>query len=312
MRIVRFAVGIVAAVIGSASLAAAGEWSAPIQLGGAVSHLGATAVGNEIYLAGGASITGPRQDFDALDVVGERFQPLTSLPEGLQQFGFVALNGTLYVIGGLSGTEAKPTRHVWAFDSAAGSWTERAKLPKERFGHVAVGVGNTIYVFGGAGSSVGDVYAYDVSADKWSTVGAMPSARAFMAGATDGTKVYLVGGQSQSGAASARLDVFSPGSGSWSQGAAMPTARAGLTAAFLNGELHVAGGVSADAGKTYANHEIYAPAGNSWSKGAPMPTARHSLASAVADGKWYVIGGGMGAGVFAVFTATDVVEVYTP
>jgi N-acetylneuraminic acid mutarotase len=139
----------------------------------------------------------------------------------------------------------------------------------------------------------------------------MPGSRAFLAGATDGSKIYLVGGQ-VGGKASGRLDIFTPATGAWTQGASLPTPRAGLTAGFVGGELHVAGGVSPDAMKTYANHDSYKPGANTWTKDAPMPTARHSLASAVAGGKWYVIGGGVGAGFFTVFTATDVIEVYTP
>jgi N-acetylneuraminic acid mutarotase len=310
MRCVGLLASLVAsAVLSLASVAQAGDWTQPLQLDGAVSHLGAAAIGDEIYLAGGASITGPRQDFDALDVAGQRLRALTSLPEGVQQFGFAALNGTLYLIGGLAGEDGKPTRHVWAFKD--GNWSERARLPKDRYGHVAVAVGDKIYVFGGVGPEAGQVSVYDSVGDRWSKVGAMPGVRAFLAGATDGTKIYLVGGQA-GGKASGRLDIFTPATGAWTQGAALPTPRAGLTAAFINGELHVAGGVSPDAMKTYANHDSYAPGANAWTKGSPMPTARHSLASAVAGGKWYVIGGGVGAGFFTVFTATDVIEAYTP
>lgn len=288
------------------------EWTSPAELEGAVAYLNATAVGDDIYLAGGAGVTGPRSDFDAFDTGKDRFRPVTPLPEGLQQFGMAALGSTIYVAGGLEGQDAKPSKGFWAYDISTGRWDKRAAMPEPRYGHVLIAAGDKLYAFGGSGPGAGSVNVYDPASDRWAQAGTMENPRALMGAATDGAHIYLVGGQSSGGTASGRLDIYTIADASWSEGPSLPTARAGATAALLNGALHVAGGVSLDSMKTYDLHDIYDTASKSWRAGRPMPTARHSPASAVVGGKWYVFGGGVGAGFFTVFTASDAVEVYTP
>ncbi|NWH07637.1 MAG: hypothetical protein HXY22_03145 [Alphaproteobacteria bacterium] len=288
------------------------EWTSPAELDGAVAYLNAAAVGEDIYLAGGAGVTGPRSDFDAFNTAKDMFRPVTPLPLGMQQFGMAALGSRIYVAGGLEGKDAKPSKGVWAYDIETGSWDKRASLPEARYGHVLIAAGGKLYAFGGTGAGAGSVSVYDAESDRWSKAGTMEAPRALMGAASDGKRIFLVGGQTNYGKASARLDIFTIADGSWSAGPELPVARAGMTAAILDGQLHVVGGVSLDSMKTYDLHDIYDPAALSWRKGASMPTARHSPASAVVGGKWYVFGGGVGAGFFTVFTASDAVEVYTP
>lgn len=294
----------------AASPAFADSWSSPAALGGAVSHLGAAAIGDEIYLAGGAGLAGPRPDFDSFNAKEETFKPLTSLPVGLQQFGMAALGSTIYVFGGLAGEDGDESAKVWAFDTSRNEWTERRPMPQKRYGLVAVEAGTNIYIFGGKGGS--EVLIYDPVADTWRKGPAMPASRSGLAAASDGTTIYLVGGQGDGTTPSARLDVFDTATESFTQGPDMPQPRAALTAGFVGGKLHVVGGVSLENMTTYDRHDVFDPKAGAWSRGKPMPTARHSLASAVAGGKWYVFGGGVGAGFFSVFTASDAVEVYAP
>ncbi|MDO9127346.1 MAG: hypothetical protein Q7U42_10805, partial [Parvibaculum sp.] len=62
--------------------------------------------------------------------------------------------------------------------------------------------------------------------------------------------------------------------------------------------------------RTYGDHFVLNVASGSWSRAAPMPTPRHGAVAAAMDGKFVVVGGSPGAGVYTVFTESDVVDIY--
>ena len=123
-----------------------------------------------------------------------------------------------------------------------------------------------------------------------------------------GDKIYVMGGAEGAGS-TARVDVYDVVKDSWSAGAPLPSARQSLSAAVVDDSIHVAGGQSVTPPKTYGDHFVFKS--GSWSKAASMPNARHAAVATAAGGKFYVIGGSPGAGVYTVFTQTDVMEIWS-
>jgi N-acetylneuraminic acid mutarotase len=270
-------------------------------------------VGGEIYVAGGATLSGQSDVFEVYDPVADHWHALQSMPEGREQFGMAALGEAVYVAGGLSSwSKGGPSASVYAFDTRSGAWKRQADLPEPRAGLSLVAVGPTLYAMGGRGPDAGRIYRYDSAADKWSAAGALPQPRTGHATAVQGERIYVVGGRDLDGQPLSRVDIFDTRSKGWTSAPSLPGSVVSAAAAFLGDRLHVAGGISPEARRTLTSHWRLDSVAAKWVSAKPMPTARQGLTSAAVNGSWYLIGGGAGIGVLAVFTETDTVEVYTP
>ena len=295
--------------LGSAS---ADNWRSVARLESPRASLQAVTVDGQIYAAGGTTLTGPSDIFEAYDPRSNDWRPLESMPDGRDGFGMAAHGSVIFIAGGFSSlAKSKPTASVYAFDTTDSTWSRKADMPAARTGHTMTAVGDYVYVIGGRGAGTERVLRYDPGADKWESFGAPePTPRSGHAAAALGTKIYVIGGRSASGAPLARVEVFDTESGKWSDSAALPIAVIGTTAGFVGTQLNIAGGTDPARQRTLNDH--YLLSGGVWRKVASLPTPRQSLASAALGGQWYVIGGGAGTGALTAFTGTDDVEVYTP
>jgi len=106
------------------------------------------------------------------------------------------------------------------------------------------------------------------------------------------------------------VEVYDPPSNTWARKRDLPTARGGLTAATLGGRIHVTGGESLSARRTFNQHDVYDPVSDTWSELAPLPKARHGLGSGVINGRWYVIGGATSPGWLTPISTSAMVDVF--
>ncbi|ABS64387.1 Kelch repeat protein [Parvibaculum lavamentivorans DS-1] len=309
--------------------AAAESWrdGSPMTTGRAFA--GGALVGNELYVIGGDSTSGPRNVAEIYDMRGDIWRASPGLPVGLQQFGIAELNGKLYVSGGYEApqagrpefgafgeilpptTEGGDTAQTWIYDPQIGTWVNGPQLPAARAGHGAAVVDGKIYTLGGRGSDAQRVLVYDPGSNRWSATGeAMPAPRVAAATVAVGDRIYVIGGLSN-GVATARVDIFDTASGRWQSGPQLPEARSGHVAALVGGKLHVTGGEQRRPPRTFGDHFILDAEAGSWSRAVPMPNPRHGAVAAAVDGKFVVVGGSPGAGVYTVFTESDVVDIYS-
>jgi len=277
-------------------------------------YAGAAVLGGTLYVIGGGGTTGPRSLTETYDITHKSWGLGPALPTGLQQFGIAVLNGKIYVAGGykaadaMAGTQEGETAELWVFDPTVGIWVSKAAMPSARSSFGLLAAGAKLYAVGG---DSGQVFIFDPSADAWSVAkSSLPAPRKGAAYAAIGDSLYVVGGV-QGSAATARVDVYDTAGDSWKSGAALPGPRQGLAAAVIGGEIHVAGGQIVEPPKTYADHFVLNSKTGAWSKAASMPTARHAAVAAAVNNSFYVIGGSPGAGVYTVFTQTDVMEVWS-
>ena len=326
---------LVFAMLSPVAMAADG-WreGAPMTTGRAFA--GGALLGDEFYVVGGDSTAGPRTVAEIYDIRGDIWRASPDLPVGLQQFGMAELDGKIYVSGGYEGPPAQrpafgvfgdtmpaprskdsggDTAHMWIYDPAIGTWLAGANMPGVRAGHGFLAVDGNIYAIGGRGDAVSRVWAYDPHRNQWRATGdAMPAPRVAAAYAAVNGQIYVIGGLSN-GATTSRVDIFDPASGHWRGGPSLPKPRAGHVVAVMDGMLHVTGGEDHRPPRTYGDHFILdvargASAGT-WSRAAPMPSPRHGAVAAAANGKFVVVGGSPGAGVYTVFTESDVVDIYS-
>jgi N-acetylneuraminic acid mutarotase len=204
--------------------------------------------------------------------------------------GAVALDGRIYVAGGLSLTGT--SRGFEAFDPARGEWRALAPLPEPLHHARLAGAAGRVLAIGGytdlCRSATRAAWSYDPAGDVWSPIEPLPELRGEHALVALGERVYVLGGR---GHLSDRPWRYAPARRRWEiLPAPMDTPRYLAAAAALGERIYVIGGRAAQLGDL-ASVEVFDPASESWSRAADLPEARAGLAAAVVDGRIHVAGG---------------------
>ena len=108
------------------------------------------AIGDRIYVAGGARDGIAVTDFSVYDVVANTWQSLPALPIATEHTVGAAVDGLFYVIGGRAGGVLRD--QVQIFDPATNRWTAGRPMPIARGGLMGAVVQNHIHVLGGEGN----------------------------------------------------------------------------------------------------------------------------------------------------------------
>lgn len=307
-----------AGLLASGSGAARAEsWREGAPMTTARAYAGAAVLGDDLYVVGGGGTSGPLSMTEIYDTIGDLWRAAAALPFGLQQFGIAADGGEIYVAGGYAarGSHDDPFEEesddLWVLDPSVGTWVSGAPMPSSRVALGLAAVGGKIYAIGGKGPGAQRVFVYEPALDRWRVAkAAMPAPRSDMALAIVGDEIYAIGGRDGQGA-SARVDIYDPVRDAWRAGPSLPAPRAGHAAAVLDGEIHVTGGESLSPPRTYTDHFVLAPGDGTWRRAARLPTPRHAAVAVTVNDRLYVIGGSPGAGVYTVFTRSDVVDIYS-
>ncbi|KYF72116.1 hypothetical protein BE11_32990 [Sorangium cellulosum] len=288
----------------------------PRQEHGVVAHDGKVYV---IAGAGGDGLnTGRVEIYDPRDDAWSEAAPL---PVALNHPNIVALNGKIYLLGGMIGDFPwTAVGDMFEYDPGTDAWTELAPMPAgtER-GSAAVGAhGTKIYLAGGLRSlsqafqdTVPGFTSYDVETGEWETLPDLPEPRDHVGGAVVGSTFYVLGGRAN-GQENVKDTVFAYdlSARTWSTRARMPTARGGVAAAVDGAKIYVIGGEGnpADSQGVFDDNEVYDAAADAWEVLAPMRTPRHGTGAVAIDATIYVPGGGTQQG----FGLTDVTEAFEP
>ncbi len=156
---------------------------------------------------------------------------------------------------------------VEEYDPATNSWRERSMMPTAR-NHLSIGaVNGKIYVIGGrvggafisgGGNGVDVVEEYDPATDTWASVRArMPTARSATAYAAHGGRVYVAGGEYQSynqSTAFRAFEGFDAAKKEWFVMPPMPLQRHGLAGAVVGNRMHLVSGDVQSAGTGLEMH----------------------------------------------------------
>lgn len=186
----------------------------------------AVAVGDKIYVIGGAAIPAnfdrPGLTFDAAvqDLsVNEMYDTATNtwtakspMSVARNHATSAVVNGKIYVVGGRVGSvfsNGVSTNIISneEYDPATDRWRSRKSMPTARSGISSAVIGGKMHVLGGEGwiGDFGGVFrtheTYDPEADSWTTDPPMPTPRHGFAVGAVGGKIYAVSGMNIAGGA---------------------------------------------------------------------------------------------------------------
>jgi N-acetylneuraminic acid mutarotase len=173
------------------------------------------------------------------------WQQLRPLPAARSEVAAVALEGKVYVIGGLT-PDGGVSSKVEVYDPAEDSWDEVAELPVPLHHAAAAVVEGKLYVIGGfvrGFAPTDSVFEYDPATDSWQAKKPMPTARGALAATALNGKIYAIGGVKGFGLENvAALEAYDQASDTWESRSPMPRARDHLAAGVVDGKIYAIGG----------------------------------------------------------------------
>lgn len=227
------------------------------------------------------------------------------MPSERTEVAVAAVDGKVYVIGGLNGE-----RELEIFDPQKWSWSRGAPFPRMVHHAAAVGSNGKLYVLGGfadGGWTPTDAtYEYDPVTDRWAALASMPTARGALAAAVLGGRIHAVGGTARPKADTNAHEAYDPATNSWATLSPLPTPRDHLAAATLGGKIFAIGGrVGGNYRRNLGMNEVYDPTLDRWEPKAPLPTPRSGIVAVPLEGEIFVVGGEAPTGTFAEVESYD-------
>jgi N-acetylneuraminic acid mutarotase len=242
-------------------------------------------------------------------VAEDSWATLTPMPTARSMLGVAVVDGKIYAIGGISGTQnILGTNEV--YDPKTNTWSSKTPMPTHRHSFGISVFQNKIYCIGGATTIKSDGYVtnvnevYDPTTDTWENKTSMPNPRSHLEATNVGNKIYLIGGQ---GRGDPRMfivknytslnEVYDPATDAWTTKTPIPNATAYYASALVDDKIYVMGGEGRSvSGLIYLN-QVYDVKTDVWSLAAAVPgTILNGAVAGATTGEnapklIYVIGG---------------------
>jgi serine protease len=216
-----------------------------------------------------------------------------------------AINGKVYVIGGLGGQLGV----VQIYDTASDVWTTGTPKPTATYATNAAVIDGKIYVPGGTNpqnDAVATLEIYDPATDQWSSGAPLPVPLAGLAvEAVDG-KLYAVGGVNTQQNSKNATYVYDPNANTWKRLADMPFGMSWPSSGVLDGKIYLF--AVADTYGADKLTEVFDTLTNSWSMAGSLRVSRYLGAGTSMAGRLYVSGGDS----FGLQSLRQDFEVYDP
>ena len=171
-----------------------------------------------------------------------RWVEVAPMLQGRADFGFVHLNGCLYVIGGMNDWEI--LKSVECYEIAKDEWHFIDPMPRDVIEFSVATLTNSLYIFAGSRTM-----SYSTTTKTWKPVmPAMPTPRIRVACVTHGTEIWTIGGLSASPVSQDVADVpccgveaFAPLSQRWSIRGSLPSLIKFGSAVKYKGKVYLCG-----------------------------------------------------------------------
>ena len=222
------------------------------------------------------------------------WETMADMPTGRLGPGVAAVNGKIYVIGGMYVDFLNTNKE---YDPVTDTWATKTSMPTPRGGFGIAVYQNKIYVIGGSGVT-GANEVYDPSTDTWTTKTSMPTAREFLCANVVNGKIYLIGGSKPFNPNDPSFvpnvnEVYDPSTDSWTTKTPPPTQVSSYASAVVDNKIYVIGGWN---GSRIHINQIYNPETDTWSFGSQIPNAGAGAAAGATTGvmapkRIYVLGG---------------------
>jgi N-acetylneuraminic acid mutarotase/glucose/arabinose dehydrogenase len=222
--------------------------------GSAVENPAVVAFDGKLYAFGGATdpFTGAVSNAAVFDPNTNAWTSLAPMPTARGGATAQAINGKIYVVGGMDSTGAS-LAVVEVYDPATNTWSTVAAMTTRRDNPGSAALNGLLYIFGGRTRNAN--------------------------GTSENETLNTV-------------EMYDPATNTWSLKAPMPTGRRTMVVGTLNGHAQVMGGEKTSSGGSFEQNEEYDPATDSWRILTPMLTPRHGAVAGTINGVIYVAGGG--------------------
>lgn len=199
-----------------------------------------------------------------------------------------AIVGTRFVVaGGLYGI-GRTSDAVHVYDVGRNEWTRTRSLPSPRHHAAAAGLGDNVYLSGGAPGATDWTPTDNLWRARpgfpWRSMEPMPEGRQGHAMVAVEGKLFVVGGVG----ATDRTLIYDPAEDGWTAGAPLPFGRDHLRAVVWRGEIWAIGGRS---GGTTDRVDVYDPRADAWRPGPALPQPMSAMAVGVLEDGLHVVGG---------------------
>lgn len=226
-----------------------------------VDHMGAAFVNGILYAIGGTTEwPGPSvREVYAYDPAANQWSTRASMPRVLGAPGVGVVDGRIYCLGGLSGSQS--VNWVFEYDPATDEWTDLTPvcpMPEPLDHFAAATVDGRIHVIGGRRVSIqsfqGQHYAFDPVARTWETRAAIPTPRAGFASAVLNGRILIMGGEGDDNSAGvfSENEEYDPLTDTWRTLSPMTAPRHSTQAGTIGNVVYVAGGAPRIA-RTFTN-----------------------------------------------------------
>ncbi|TDZ14797.1 Kelch-like protein terF [Colletotrichum orbiculare MAFF 240422] len=288
---------------------------------------GTVAINNDtIAIVGGIVLDGNTTNtvmtdlLQLYDIPSNTWKTVTPVPYAVNHPNVAAVDGKLYLLGGLvMGRTISGISVNWVasgdcrvYDASKDTWTELSPMPNgtER-GSAIVGVhGEMIYLAGGM-TILQDTYqdtadtvtAFNTTSGEWQRLPAaaavLPEGRQHGTGAVIGNTFYVVGGrwfgQTDTRDTVYELDLTDLEAGWQTSKGHMAVARGGLNGGAIGNRFYAFGGEGSPDSTTgvFNQSEVFDTESQQWTELGTMPVPRHGTQAAAVGGRVYIPGGGL-------------------
>jgi uncharacterized repeat protein (TIGR03803 family) len=280
------------------------SWSSGAAMPTALMGAAAGAIGSEIYVVGGYTLSGAVGNNQIYNPEKNTWTSGAADPNPRAFAAYAVVNKKLYVFGGSNGSALLSVAE--AYDPATNTWSTLAPVPYVSETASAVADKDVIYVIGGQDYNgyLTTVESYNTTTNTWTAEASLPDAQGWAAVGLLGMTVVAADGSN----GSINLGInqgYDATDNTWSELTADPTPRVPGCYGVMNGKLYVAAGLTST---TITLNEAYNPGTKKWVTLAPIPQAPGiASGSAVDGGNLYCFGGG----VFLT-NVYDYVQIYQP
>lgn len=269
---------------------ASSAWESLPELDVARSESAAVVVEGSIYTMGGLVSTalgiGTTDSVERLLQGADAWEPVASLPEERHHAMSAAIDGRIYLIGGMDKTGFEPRREAWVLDGEAG-WQSIAPLPEWIGAGAAVVHDGALYVVGGVDRGVA-LYSYDPESDIWISLPQMPTPREHTTAVSFRGQIWVLGGRWGANMHQS-VDIYDPATDTWSKGPPMLEARSGFGATVIRDRIVVAGGEVF--GPDRALNSVEEWDGADWIALPDLPVELHGMPLVTVADQVVVVGG---------------------
>lgn len=268
-------------------------WIAADSIPDSRANMAMALVDNRMYMVGGFKAGAVYSDrLDVYNPETDSWHTRSPLPIPLKQPAAVALDGKLYVFGGMNNSGI--SKRAFMYHPRIDRWEEIAPLPTPRFGLSAAAVEGKIYTFGGFNlrqDYVDAMESYDPITNTWEIETPLPTSRYNPGTATDGNLLYVFGGYNGlDGGMFPFILTYSPQDDVWDTVGVMRTPRHSAGVVMINGEFVVVGGYNKING--YLNVvEAFNPVTQTWRDMRSLAVPRSGPGVAALSGRLFVFGG---------------------